>query len=928
MAALLRVVGAVLLVVVSLVIHLGSVNGRHALRDLLTSVLPGVVPGHLKLDAIRTLTPRAIVVDGLSWSDDRGEPLVLGAHVEVRPAWRLVTAPLGRTPWPSIVVRAPRVWARVPTLGPARTVQGEPPPGPSPPLTLRLPQITLEVERVENALGGPWLTLRNLRGDASINIVRDTPEVTLRVLRTEVWLGALSPIQLDAAAQVHHARDLRGWVDLRGEPLRCEIRATSPGGDTSLSLRRCVMSAKFLSTLADTPVPAVEVSEATLVRHANDALGLTATVRVGADVIGLSASVNGRRHDLRVTPRHATLAWISPSMPPMDLDGEIVAHATREGAQWTFDASTEGLSATVQGVTVPGLALDGTFVGSALRVTSVRVPSLRLTADARYDTALGPPSLRASLRARGMPLSALRIPGLNVQGDADLDASVRGAQGATLVEATVRGTRLVGFGARVEDARLSGTLTARDGRNDLRAHAELRGARYGTQGPLALSVDVRGDAPRDLDVRARATGTLPPAAQGILHGSSFSLGVEADVQHLANSTRLRVRRTELHAGQLTVRGDARTAIRRTRGGSALDALEAALTLPGDGRVRARLVSNRLDLDVRDVALRAFAPFVPALAPIGGVVRAHGQIDLARLGRSSLELQVADLTAPVLGRISPQLSLRPQVDGSSTLRLAWNASMAGGESDVDLRVPRNLGDVAAWIDGVRRGSISLPPIDLATLQEMLPRGMRARGTVTPRVLLARVDPRTLGVELAVEGVTSSSASACSGCNATSSCRCAPARGPAGRSTRGVISATRGPPGSRSGSPTRTPTPRPISAARVTRARCRPPSWTSARPSRARGERRSAGSPRRRFAACRRRSRRRCGPSRCGPRSTSAPSPGRAGRCAACACRACLRRSAGSSPPRSNPTPASPSPRGSRARSGRPSSTHVSRPRRRV
>ena len=45
LAALLRVAGAVVLVALSLVLHLGGANGRHALRDLLTSVLPGLVPG-------------------------------------------------------------------------------------------------------------------------------------------------------------------------------------------------------------------------------------------------------------------------------------------------------------------------------------------------------------------------------------------------------------------------------------------------------------------------------------------------------------------------------------------------------------------------------------------------------------------------------------------------------------------------------------------------------------------------------------------------------------------------------------------------------------------------------------------------------------------------------------------------------------------
>lgn len=751
LAALLRVMGAVVLTVLSLVLHLGSANGRHALRDLLTSVLPGLVPGQLKIDAIRTLNPREIVVEGLSWSDELGAPVVFGAHVEVTSAWRFVTAPLGRTPWPGILIRAPRAWARVPSLGPTRVVQGERPAGPSPPLTLRLPQISLEVDRLENALGGPWVTLRNLRGDASVNIVRDAPEVTLRLLRTEIWLGALAPIQLDASASVHHARAVEGRVDLRGEPLRCEIRATSPGGDVSISLRRCALSAKLLTTLADTPLPAVEISEATILRHANDSLAVNATVRVGGDVIGLSGAMNGGSYDLAVSPQGASLRWLSPSMPPLSLGGELRAHATQSQGRWTFDATTRALTASIQGVNLPGLDLDGSFEGTTLRVSSLRVPSLHLTAQGSYDTAQGPPSARASLRSRATPLDSLGIPGVALRGDVDLDGSLRGDTGSTRVELAVRASRVAGFGARVEAARLSATLTAQEGRNDLRAHVELRGARYAQQGPLSISADVRGDAPRDLAITAHATGPLPPAAHRLLHGSTFALDLDGEVQHLAPTTRLRVRRAALRAGQLTLRADARTTLRSGPNGSALDAVEAALTLPGDGRVRARLVQRRLDLDLRDVSLRAFAPFVPSLAPLGGVVSASGQIDLARPGRSRLELRVENLTAPVLGRISPQVSLRPQPDGSSALRLVWNASAPGGESDIDLRVPRALGDLNGWIDGVRRGALSLPPIDLAALQDLLPRGTRARGSVTPRLLLSRRDPQTLAVELAVEGL---------------------------------------------------------------------------------------------------------------------------------------------------------------------------------
>jgi hypothetical protein len=110
--------------------------------------------------------------------------------------------------------------------------------GPSPPLTLRLPQVTLEIERLENALGGPWLTLRNLRGDASINIVRDAPEVTLRVLRTDVWLGALAPIHLEGAAEVHHARAVEGRVESgdRGRDL-CGADGGEPCGAQGVEVR-------------------------------------------------------------------------------------------------------------------------------------------------------------------------------------------------------------------------------------------------------------------------------------------------------------------------------------------------------------------------------------------------------------------------------------------------------------------------------------------------------------------------------------------------------------------------------------------------------------------------------------------------------------------------------------------------------------------
>ncbi|MEZ4390872.1 MAG: hypothetical protein R3A48_07215 [Polyangiales bacterium] len=507
--ALLRVVGGVLLTLLSLVLHLGTANGRAAVRDLVTQVLPGAVPGNLEVGRVRALSPSLLALDGVSWSDDLRHEVVRDATLEVSPAWRLVSAPLGRGPWPKILLRARRVWARAPVLGPERVVAGAQAPAPSAPLTLVLPRVEVDIERLDNALGGPEVTVRDLRGDVSLSIVRDRPEINLRLLRAGVSLGPLSPITVDASAQVASERDVTGRLDLQGAPLRCEIRATSASEDVTVDLRRCAVSSELISALAGASAPAVRIDEAHLVRARDDSLSLTASVRVEGDAFGLRASLRGGEVDVTLSPRHASLRWASSELPPIDLDGDLSAHARRQGDAWSLRASTLALRGRVAGTPLPGLEVAARLEGSRLVLDSLTSPSLHLDAHGSLDTEHAESSAVFDARARGLPLGALGIPGAAMSGAVDLDLSLRGQSEGLRSTLTARVQRFAGFGARAESARVNATMTLRGGANALTARAAVTGLQVAENGPFDTTLEVEGDVPRSLTVRVDASGALP-----------------------------------------------------------------------------------------------------------------------------------------------------------------------------------------------------------------------------------------------------------------------------------------------------------------------------------------------------------------------------------------------------------------------------------
>lgn len=747
---LLRVAGGLIIAVLSLVLHLGTANGRAALGDLVSQVIPGLVPGRLELRRILALSPSRVALDGVSWRDDLGHEVIRDAYIEVSPAWRIVSAAAGRGPWPKVLVRARRVWARVPVIGPQRVVTGQRAPEPSTPLTLTLPRMVLEVEQVDNALGGPPMVVRGLRGDISVSVVRDRPEITLRLLRGEVSLGALAPIQLDAAANVAGARSVSGHVDFDGLPLRCEIRASSASDDVSVDVRRCVLSSALLGVLSGSALAAIEVDHARLLRTRDDALSLEGVVRVQRDEFAVRAAMRGDRVSAELSPRHASLSWLGAGLPSLALDGTLSATALRRGTDWTLHASTLALRAAVEGVSVPGVELDARLDQSTLSIDSLRVPSLNITAQGSLDTASPASTAHIDLRARSTSLNSLMIPGVSMSGIADLDAQLRGSNAGVRASVNTRIHRFVGFDTQVASAQITATLALGDGQNPLSARSTLTGLRVARSGPIDATVELSGDVPRHLSLRARASGLLPREIAARLRAASFTASFDASARRDGGRTVIRVQQLQARAGGLALSASARARLRSDPRGTRAELVELSVVTPGAGQVDATLRDERLELRLAAIQLRAFATIEPELAPLGGIVSGHASVPLRDPGRSRVDLRVRELTAPVLGVISPHIEVIPGAGRRSALRLSVNAQ--GGpadQSELEVLVPQRLGSITGWIDGMQRGHLDLPAIDLRALRGRLPRGLRARGLVEPRLTFTRSDPEVLDVDASLE-----------------------------------------------------------------------------------------------------------------------------------------------------------------------------------
>lgn len=752
---LARVLLALLIVAASLLLHLGTAVGRRAARDLAVAILPGLVPGRIALREVIALSPARVEVRGLSWWDAAGNPVVDEATVRVTPSWRLLPALLGRGPFPRIDARARTLWARVPVLDPPRVTASSQPPAPPTPLDLSLPAISLRVDTLHNALGGPSWTARNLSADATVNVRRDAPDITLRALRADFALEQLAPIRVGASSRVLGPRRLSARVDLDGPPARCALRAFNEARAVVVETSGCELRASLLSTLASTPLPTVHIAHARAALAPDDALRLDARLRVEGERIDVSIAQRDNAIDATVTPHAATLPWLPGDLPPRVVDGPLRARAARREGGWDLSLDTTSARARVGGFNVPALVARARLAGTRLDLTSLRVASLGIEGSASMDLAAGPSSARVSLSARGLPLDRLAPASLGVRGTADLDLSANGTgQGLrATAEGTARGITVGDIGAR--ELRLRAGATIAQGHNDLRANVSLTGLRAAGQGPMDVTLQADGDPLGTLRVELDASGPLPAPLrrQLALAGpvGPARAAIVGSVRRHAGATSVRVERASLHAGALSLRADGSVDLTPSPSGTRVAGAGASIALPGGGSARLGLAGSVADVSLRDVSLRALAPLLPPLATTGGVVRGALRVDLAHLERTQGVIRVEGLRTPWVGTMSPELVLTRGRDGLSELRVAWNVEGAPARDGfVSLRPPRRLDDPQAWIDGIERGDIALPALDAAAFQEDLGRAVRLRGALDARINLARLSRETLAVEATLDG----------------------------------------------------------------------------------------------------------------------------------------------------------------------------------
>jgi hypothetical protein len=144
--------------------------------------------------------------------------------------------------------------------------------------------------------------------------------------------------------------------------------------------------------------------------------------------------------------------------------------------------------------------------------------------------------------------------------------------------------------------------------------------------------------------------------------------------------------------------------------------------------------------------------VSGLPPdLAGVLDGTVDIDPANLRNARASLRITRGRQRAVGGFEGTVELPPR-GGVTTLRAALDTTRGTRvEADVQAAVPRDTGNVNAWIAGVRAGHIALTRVDIASYADLLPLGVGARGTLSAAVDLTRAEPRApLVVAASVDG----------------------------------------------------------------------------------------------------------------------------------------------------------------------------------
>jgi hypothetical protein len=484
----LRSVGAILAIAVALVLHLPTRVGRAAARDLAAMILPTAVPGHLRVGRVDVLSLREIRVSDVSYRDDRDDPILDGATVSVRPAWRLFRALTAGAPFPPIVVHARRAWTRAPYLTPKATAAGAPPPAERQ-LPIDLPSLQVSIDEIIGVIPDVPLAGRAARVDASFRIDGDVTTVHLRDLRAVVAAMNLGDESVTARARVvvrPAGVALDAALSLRGAAVNCELDARmTEARRLDARARRCLVSAAALDRLTGAPPGGsrrltLRVDEATASGTVGGDLDVRVAAAANTERVDIVGQVSPTRQVADVTVRHLSLDRVSPAAPASDLDGTIHVEHLADGAAHELVLDTSRLVAAVTDVPVPPVRARARLVGQRLTVRELTSRDIGLSARGDVDLATGDANFHAEADIDAQELA--RYPWVQGRASGALRAHVEVDGRGGRITARVRGDA-----RRLRAAR----LTVRDATFQVSAtHERARGRSGATQ--LEAAVTARG----------------------------------------------------------------------------------------------------------------------------------------------------------------------------------------------------------------------------------------------------------------------------------------------------------------------------------------------------------------------------------------------------------------------------------------------------
>lgn len=725
---------ALFALLVSVVLVLVATDpGLDVVRRLGQSIGSSVLTGDLEIGAIRGSLLSELHIEDVRLTDDTGADAI--RLKSARLAWKPSALMRGVVdvsavelvePWVSMVQTA-TAGLNLARLVPPST-DPPPPPDDSP---LNLPKILLGALRIEGgdlsftSDGSRLATVKRLALDASAAAEGAGAELELRSLSADVQEGL--PLVLRARAAWQDPKISIDGLDLRVADGRVSVpraRLELPLGP--LVARASVRApAGLVHTLGGpTDLKADTKLELWAERDGgSEHWSATLDGSLGAAPISLTATAAEDLSDLLAQLR---LRRLDPSalwngLPKAKLDLDLQARGAPAAQQLDAALDAKGWLRPAPGqpkLDIQTLRLDAQWLQETAKVLlKGRVSDARLDLDAKLRELMsGTPRIRSSRIQLSAPKLERFLPG-QVAGGADIDLRVAGAIDALTAKGTVGARRLrVPGGVRVGnvDAELDvsglpaaprGTVEAKVVKLDL-PDRSVDGAR------LEARVETTGDR-----IEARiahlglASGTVRWSGSG---EASFDPATGVDVPGFRLSS---------EAGSL----------------------EVVAKVPANGRPRARLRANGIDLGALPREL------VPELAELRGRVDLEATLlrpgEVIRCGDDDLSGQVAacvQLDGFALEQQRPELGAR--IGAAIARQRAEVKVSAQGLADrldvsAELPAPRDVLDGAGWSRALARrplrsAAVDVRQLDLAAVQRFIGQKVEVEGKVDFGTELAR------------------------------------------------------------------------------------------------------------------------------------------------------------------------------------------------